>query len=224
MFEYGGLFFSYVGHACFLIRGPRTVCTDPFDVKRGVEKADLITCSHEHFDHCSPPDIKKFAKDSSVILASVNCRGKISGIKVKELTYLKPGDTAEVSGVKVRAVPAYNVNKFRSPGIVYHPKEYQGVGLIFELGGVRVYHAGDTDVIPEMSEFGDVDVALLPVSGTYVMTAQEAAEAVKIIEPKVAIPMHYGSIVGGIDDAKRFKEIVEAETKARVVVLERRLG
>lgn len=213
--------FSYVGHACFLIRGQKTLCTDPFDVKRGVEKADVITCSHDHFDHCSPSDMKKFVKDSTVVLASINCRGKITGLKVKDISYIKPGDSAEVSGVKFTAVPAYNVNKFRSPGVVYHPKEYRGIGIIFELGGVRIYHAGDTDVIPEMSELGKVDVALLPVSGTYVMTAQEAADAVKLIKPMVAIPMHFGSIVGGIDDARKFKEMVEAETETKAVVLER---
>jgi L-ascorbate metabolism protein UlaG (beta-lactamase superfamily) len=221
MFEYGGLLFSYVGHSCFLIRGQKTVCTDPFDVKRSADKADVITCTHDHFDHCSPSDMKKFTKDSTTILASVNCRGKISGLKAKEIVYLKPGDSTEVSGMRFTAVPAYNVNKFRSPGVVYHPKEYRGIGVIFEMGGVIVYHAGDTDVIPEMSDFGKVDVALLPVSGTYVMTAQEAAEAVKLIKPKVAIPMHFGSIVGGVDDAKKFKEMVEAETDTKAVVLER---
>ncbi|RLG02733.1 MAG: MBL fold metallo-hydrolase, partial [Thaumarchaeota archaeon] len=129
---------------------------------------------------------------------------------------VRPGDKVEVKGAKIEAVPAYNVNKFRSPGVVYHPKEEGSVGYVIELDGVRIYHAGDTDFIPEMRNL-EVDVALIPVSGTFVMTAEEAAEAVNTFKPKVAIPMHYGAIVGDKSDAERFKKLAEVD----VVILEK---
>ena len=102
-------------------------------------------------------------------------------------------------------MPAYNVNKFRSPGVPFHPKEAGNVGFVIAVEGQRIYHAGDTDVIPEMEAI-ETDIALLPVSGTYVMTAEEAVEAAALIKPKVAIPMHVGRGIGAHDDAERFKE------------------
>jgi L-ascorbate metabolism protein UlaG (beta-lactamase superfamily) len=110
----------------------------------------------------------------------------------------------------VEAVPAYNVNKFRSPGVVFHPRQAEHNGYIVTVGGERLYHAGDTDHIPEMSGI-KCDVALLPVSGTYVMVAEEAAEAAKAIKPRIAVPMHYGDkdVVGTLADAERFKQLCE---------------
>jgi L-ascorbate metabolism protein UlaG (beta-lactamase superfamily) len=121
---------------------------------------------------------------------------------------VKPGDRAEVQGVAIEAVSAYNTSKFRSPGKPFHPQGDGKVGFVIGLGGIRIYHAGDTDEIPEMSAVTGVDVALLPVSGTYVMTAAEAVKACNAIRPKLAIPMHYGSIVGAVADAEAFKESV----------------
>jgi L-ascorbate metabolism protein UlaG (beta-lactamase superfamily) len=129
---------------------------------------------------------------------------------------IKPGETKEVRGVTVQAVPAYNINKFRSPGQVFHPKEEGRVGYVIKVKGVTIYHAGDTDAIPEVKGL-NVDIALLPVSGTYVMTAEEAIELANTMKPKVAIPMHYGAIVGSEADAKRFKEGV----KGRVEILQK---
>jgi L-ascorbate metabolism protein UlaG (beta-lactamase superfamily) len=111
-----------------------------------------------------------------------------------------------VKGIPIEATAAYNINKFRSPGVPFHPKESRHVGFVITLDGVRVYHAGDTDCIPEMNEVR-ADIALLPVSGTYVMTAEEAVEAVKILGPALAIPMHVGRGIGSLEDATRFKEL-----------------
>jgi len=110
--------------------------------------------------------------------------------------------------VVIEAVPAYNLNKFREPGTVFHPRAEKRLGFIAALDGTRVYFAGDTDFIPEMKSI-KCDIALLPVSGTYVMTAEEAAEAAKAINPKIAVPMHYGAIVGSEADAKKFKSLVK---------------
>ncbi|MEM2004008.1 MAG: MBL fold metallo-hydrolase, partial [Nitrososphaerota archaeon] len=123
--------------------------------------------------------------------------------------------TGELMGVRYLVVPAYNVNKFRAPGVVFHPKEYGGVGYIIEVDNIRIYHPGDTDLIEEMKTLGRIDVALLPVSGTYVMTAEEAAKAVDIIKPDLAIPMHFGEIVGSEKDAQTFK----SKASCRVEIL-----
>ena len=129
---------------------------------------------------------------------------------------MKPGEKILVDDVSVETVPAYNLNKFRSPGQPFHSKQEEMLGFIVTINDVRIYHAGDTDSIPEM-EGMNVDIACLPVSGTYVMTAEEAAEAAGRIKPKIAIPMHYGSIVGDESDAERFKKLAACQ----VVILEK---
>jgi L-ascorbate metabolism protein UlaG (beta-lactamase superfamily) len=127
---------------------------------------------------------------------------------VKATKFLEPGDQCSVEKVEIEAVPAYNLNKFREPGQVFHPQKDKKLGFVFQMDGTRVYFAGDTDVIPEMKSIR-CDIALLPVSGTYVMTAEEAAEAVAEIKPKIAVPMHYGAIVGSDSDAQKFKSLVK---------------
>jgi len=209
MFEYKGLKISWLGHDCFKIKDRRTIYIDPYRI-RGGERADIILITHEHFDHLSPEDISKIVSPDSVIVAAAICRSGLSSMKPKELKLVRAGESIEALGVKVEAAVAYNVNKFRAPGKVFHPKDYGGVGFIMELDGVRVYHAGDTDHIPEMKSL-KVDVALIPVSGVYVMTAEEAARAVADIGPKVAIPMHFGTIVGGRRDAERFEQLAKCE-------------
>jgi L-ascorbate metabolism protein UlaG (beta-lactamase superfamily) len=134
------------------------------------------------------------------------CRAVAVGLHPKAVRIVTPGERLEVDGIAIHAVPAYNTSKFRSPGNPFHPKADGKVGFVIELGGLRVYHAGDTDVIPEMAALGSVDVALVPVSGTYVMTAAEAGTACNAIRPTLAIPMHYGSIVGTAADAEAFKK------------------
>ena len=129
-------------------------------------------------------------------------------MKVKETKFLAPGDKCSIEKVEVEAVPAYNLNKFREPGHVFHPKGDKKLGFIFQMDGTHVYLAGDTDFIPEMKSIR-CDIALLPVSGTYVMTAKEAAEAAAAIKPKIALPMHYGAIVGTEGDAQEFKSLVK---------------
>jgi L-ascorbate metabolism protein UlaG (beta-lactamase superfamily) len=117
-----------------------------------------------------------------------------------------------VDDVAIEAVPAYNINKFREPGRVFHPKEDGKLGFVLTIEGVRIYHAGDTDNIPEMKDIR-TDIALLPVSGKYVMTAQEAADAAGVINPKVAIPMHYGGTIGSPKDGETFQKSAKCEVK-----------
>lgn len=197
---------TWLGHDGFLIKGDgKAIVIDPFQVKH-CEPADIILISHEHYDHCSPEDVKKIRKDSTVIVTEAQSAAKLSG----NVRVVQPGDKLTVSGIPIEAVPSYNTNKS------FHPKENGWLGFIVTVDGVRIYHAGDTDRIPEMESF-QVDIALLPVSGTYVMTAEEAVEAARRIRPKVVIPMHYGAIVGSADDAKRFSKALQGTCE--VVVL-----
>ena len=214
-FEYGGIKIYWLGHDSFRITDGKVIYIDPYKIKGG-PTADIILVTHDHFDHLSTGDLKKVSSDKTTIIAAQNCSGKISGVKYGEVRYVRPGDRVEVGEVIVEAVYAYNVNKFREPGVVFHPKEYGGVGYVVTIGGVKIYHDRDSDNIPEIQGLRP-DIALLPVSGTYVMTAEEAAEAVERIQPKVAIPMHYGAIVGSEKDAERFKSLAKCE----VVILER---
>lgn len=188
-----------------------TVYTDPFRI-RGGKPADLILVTHSHFDHFSPEDIRKVASSSSVAVAPRDCEDGLKRLGLREVKTVAAGGRVEVSDVEVKAVPAYNVNKFRSPGVPFHPKQGGALGYVFKMGGVTLYHTGDTDFIPEMEGLS-VDVMFVPVSGTYVMTADEAAEATRRVKPKLAIPMHYGSIVGGRGDAEKFSRLATCEVE-----------
>jgi len=192
----------WLGHDTFKITGEKVLYTDPFKVKKK-DMADIILITHEHYDHCSPDDIKKLQGPQTVIVAPADCAAKLKG----NIKIVKPGDTLDVSGIRIEAVPSYNTNK------QFHTKERGWVGYIVTVSGERIYLAGDTDYIPEMKTFR-ADIALLPVSGTYVMTADEAVQAALDIKPNIAIPMHYGSIVGTLDDAKKFSE----KLKGKIVV------
>jgi len=199
--------FSRIAHDTFRIQGSKVIYTDPFKVTK-VDEADIVLISHEHFDHLSPEDLQKVTSPRTTIVASMSCKSGLKKVKVKETKFLEPGDKLSIDKIEIEAVPAYNVNKFRAPGQVFHPKEDKKLGFVFQMDGTRVYFAGDTDLIPEMKSI-QCDIALLPVSGTYVMTAEEAAEAVKMIKPKIAVPMHYAAIVGSDSDAQLFKSLVK---------------
>lgn len=211
MFEYQGVKLAWLGHDGFRIQNSATLYIDPFQIQAG-PKADIVLISHEHSDHCSVDDLKKICGPNTVIVAHIQSKGELSKLNVKEIRIVKPGDKINIGDFGVETVPAYNVNKFREPGKVFHPKEDGKLGFIVTLKGVRIYHTGDADHIPEMKNIR-ADIALIPVSGTYVMTAQEAAEAVASINPKVVIPMHYGAIVGSRKDAEMLEKSVKCEVK-----------
>jgi len=200
----------WLGHASFRIENDKTIYIDPYELKGELPKADLILITHDHFDHCSPDDVAKLAKDDTVIVTIAAAARALKG----DVRIVKPGESLVVQGIPIETVPAYNVNKFRSPGEPFHPRESSHVGFIVTVAGKRIYHAGDTDVIPEMDDI-EADIALLPAGGTYTMTADEAAEAANRIKPKVAIPMHHSAIVGSIKDAQRFRDLCEV----KVVIL-----
>jgi L-ascorbate metabolism protein UlaG (beta-lactamase superfamily) len=191
---------TWLGHASFKLKaGEKIIYIDPWKVKK--DEADLILITHSHFDHLSPDDVRRIQKKETVILTTRDSAVKLKG----DIRIVKPGDKITVDDIEVETVPAYNIGKS------YHPKTSGWVGFIVNAGGRRIYHAGDTDAIPEMKRLS-TDVAFLPVGGTYTMTAEEAAEIANQFKPKSVVPMHWGAIVGSKADAERFSKLFTGET------------
>jgi L-ascorbate metabolism protein UlaG (beta-lactamase superfamily) len=188
--------FTWFKQSAFLWRGDGlTVYIDPWGVTVD-DPADVIFITHAHFDHYSQEDIEKVRKEGTRIVAPHDVARELSGNVVP----VAPGDSVEVLGVKAQAVPAYNVVEER---LQAHPKANNWVGYVLTLGDTVYYHAGDTDHAPELSEVR-ADVAFLPIGGTYTMEPTEAAGLARAIGPQVAVPMHYGFVVGSPADAERF--------------------
>ena len=207
MLDFNGVKFHWLGHDGYrIIAGDKTIYIDPYQLSKAQQNrndADILLISHNHFDHLSMDDLKNVLGKKTSIVAAKECIDQLKGAGAAEIKGVAPGDRMTVQGVSIEAVAAYNINK------KFHPKADRKVGFVITVGNMRIYYTGDTDDIPEMSSVKP-DIALVPVSGTYVMTAEEAAKAVneKIKPSKLAIPMHYGAIVGSDQDAARFKQLV----------------
>jgi len=195
-----------LGHASFQIKSELAVIYIDLRKYGGVaetsEKADLVLITHSHADHFSSEKIEKIRKDGTVTVAPKKCVSKIGG----EVKTLQAGEDTIVDDIRVRAVEAYNYKRFRPSGKPWHPKGY-GVGYLISIGDKTIYHAGDTDFVPEMKQLGHVDVALLPTGGKYTMDNVEAAEATLAINPKVVVPMHCWDT-----DPEEFKKKVTADS------------
>jgi len=206
---------KFLGHSSFQIKAGKAVIYIDLRKYGGVvetsEKADLILITHNHADHCSSEKIQKIRRDHTVVVAPKSCVSKIDG-KIKTL---RAGEKMKVKNIHVKAVEAYNFKRFRSVGKPWHPKGY-GVGYVITIDDKTIYHAGDTDFIPEMKQLGHVDIALLPTGNKYTMDNAEAAKAAVAIKPKTVIPMHSWDT-----DHKEFKKKVEAKSNIKVQVLEK---
>lgn len=185
---------QWLGHASFRLAAEDVVLyIDPWKLSSAQPDADLVFVSHGHFDHCSADDVAAVSRDTTTVVGPADVVESLAGGRV-----LRPGDRIESAGACIEGVRAYNVGKD------FHPKDNDWLGAVITLGGARVYYAGDTDHIPEMGALSEVDVALLPVGGTYTMNAAQAAEACQAIGAKMAVPYHWGDIVGTEADARAF--------------------
>ncbi len=209
---------SWLGHAGFLIRNSKIIYVDPYNIKEGLPKADIILITHSHYDHCSVADLNKIVQDGTIIVCTPDSQSKIARFEVPiRMEIMEANNEIDFGSVKVSTLPAYNIDK------TFHKKGEGLVGYLIKLNDVIIYHAGDTDNIPEMERLTGYNknfVALLPVGGRYTMTAEEAVLAAKKIKPTISIPMHWGSIVGTKEDALEFKELCEEEG-LRVEILEK---
>jgi L-ascorbate metabolism protein UlaG (beta-lactamase superfamily) len=180
-----------LGHASFLMRhGGKNIYIDPFMLPATDTKADLIIVTHGHQDHWSPADIEKISKPGTTIIASKLCEGSE---KYPNLTIISPGDSKEVMGLKISTTRAYNLAPEK---LQFHPKSNDWLGYIIEVDGRRIYHAGDTDFIPEMKELKNIYAALLPMGGHYTMEVNEMIEAARAIGADYTVPIHYRRLLG----------------------------
>jgi L-ascorbate metabolism protein UlaG (beta-lactamase superfamily) len=189
--------------------GERTIYIDPWGTPGDAPRADLILITHAHDDHLRPDEIERLSASGAELVAPHDVAAGLSG----DVTAVAPGETHDVAGVRFSTVPAYNVEEER---LEMHPKANRWVGYVLELEGRSYYHAGDTDHTPELDALR-TDVAFLPIGGTYTMDVDQAAGLARSIAPSLAVPMHYGFVVGSAGDGERF---AEAAAPVRVEVLE----
>ncbi len=215
----GDVDIKWLGHAGFLIKNSLSIYIDPYNLSEDntEEKADLILITHSHYDHCSLEDLNKIVQEKTRIICPPDCQSKIAKFNVPvKIDLIEPGQEIDLGTIKISTIPAYNVDKD------FHPKNSNWVGYLIKIKNTLIYHAGDTDKIPEMQKLTGFQaenfIALLPVGGRFTMDAEEAAEAAELIKPTLAIPMHYGSIIGSEEDAKEFVELCEEKgIKARIL-------
>ncbi len=172
-------------------------------------EADLLLITHPHHDHCDPTTFQEILTEQAEIVAPASCEEKIE----ENFTNLQPGENSTFDGIEIEATHAYNLKKKRDSGEPFHPKG-EGVGYLITMDGKTIYHPGDTENIPEMKHIENVDIAFLPIDGTYTMDIDEAVDAAKLIGPEFVIPFHERDA-----DPEKFKRKLESESEIRVKVL-----
>ena len=200
-------------HSSIRINKEKTIYIDPFKIDRNYNDADIIFITHDHYDHYSEEDIDKVINENTVIVIPEELLTKVlkKGINKNAIITVEPNQKYMVQGIKFETVPAYNTNK------TFHPKENGWVGYVIEINGIKYYIAGDTDITEENKKV-KCDVAFVPVGGTYTMDFKEAAQLVNQIQPKVAVPIHYGSVVGTKQDAEEFIKPLHTNVKGVILM------
>ena len=200
-------------HSSIKIKDNKIIYIDPFKIDKNYNDADIVFITHDHFDHYSEEDIDKVINENTTIIIPEELLTKIlrKGINKNAVITVESNKEYMVQGIKFETIPAYNTNK------TFHPKENYWVGYIITLDGIRYYIAGDTDITEENRKV-KCDVAFVPVGGTYTMNYSEAAELVNIIKPKIAVPIHYGSVVGTKQDATNFIKLLHSSIKGIILM------
>lgn len=203
-----------LGHSTIKINKlSKTIYIDPYNIKEELQDADIIFITHSHYDHYSPQDISKIINENTIMVITEDLYSEVQnlGINKENLITVKPNETFEILNIKVSTIPAYNTNK------KFHPKENNWVGYILEIENTKYYIAGDTDITEENKKV-KCNVAFVPVGGTYTMNAKEAADLINEIQPQIAVPIHYGSIVGTKQDAIDFKNLLNINIECKILI------
>ena len=203
-------------HSSIRFSKGNTIYFDPFKIETNYNDADVIFITHDHYDHYSEEDIGKIVKEDTVIVIPEDLKTKVlkKGWKEENIITVIPNKSYTVKNIEFQTVPAYNVNK------QFHQKENNWVGYLVNMEGITYYISGDTDITKENKKV-KCDVAFVPVGGTYTMDYKEAAELINEIKPKVAVPTHYGSIIGSKKDGAKFAKLVDADIVVDKVKMER---
>lgn len=200
-------------HSSIKIKGNKMIYIDPFKINKNSNDADLIFITHDHYDHYSEEDIDKIKNKDTIIVAPKDLLKKLlkKGIDQNNIMLVEPEQAYETKGIKFKTVSAYNIGK------LFHPKGNNWVGYVIEIDGITYYIAGDTDLTEESKKVS-CDVAFVPVGGTYTMNYSEAAELINHIRPKIAVPIHYGSIVGTKKDAENFINLLNEGIQGEILI------
>jgi len=203
-----GVSIEYIGHASFKIKtSDKVIYIDPYVLPEKIEKADIILVTHDHYDHFDENNVRRLIKGDGIVVAPIICATKLSGLDVRKVN---PGEQLDLKGIEIETVYSYNQKKN------YHAKG-TGVGYVAAVAGKRIYHAGDTDLIPEMKNITNIDVALLPIGGTYTMDVEQAAQAANLIKPKIVIPMHYNTFDMIRANPKDFEKLVDKTIEVKIL-------
>ena len=200
-------------HSSIRIEKEKIIYIDPYKINKNYNDADIIFVTHDHYDHYSEEDLDKVKKENTVIVVPEGLLTKLinKGIKQENIITVKPNNKYEVEGIKIETIPAYNIEK------QFHPKANNWVGYIIDMNGIKYYIAGDTDITEENKKV-KCDVAFVPVGGTYTMDYREAAALVNEIKSKIAVPIHYGSVVGTVEDANQFIKLLDKEIQGKILM------
>ena len=200
-------------HSSIKISKNKVIYIDPFKIDKNYNDADIVFITHDHFDHYSEEDIDKVINENTTIIIPEELLTKLlrKGINKNAIITVEPNEKYMVQGIKFETIPAYNTNK------IFHPKENGWVGYIITLDDIRYYIAGDTDITEENRRV-KCDVAFVPVGGTYTMDFKEAAQLINEIQPKIAVPIHYGSVVGTKQDATDFIKLLHPSIKGIILM------
>lgn len=183
------------------IKFDKIVYFDPYKIESNIHDADIIFITHNHYDHMDIESIEKIKNDNTIIVAPKSMEEIIKNIEFKEYVFLNPNEEISIGSINVKTIPAYNISK------TFHPKENNWLGYIITYNNVSYYIAGDTDKTDE-NEKVKCDIAFIPIGGHFTMDVNEAAELIKIIQPIIVVPIHYGSIIGNPNDGKRLNELL----------------